>query len=72
MSAYHHIAQRVNKVPMRQLCQVLRAAPSAYYAWHRQRGQAMPEPAWQVTVCEAFVHHSQCYGTRWLRAEVQA
>ena len=47
-------------------------APSAYYAWHRQRKRAVPKPAWQVAVHEAFVHHSQRYGTRRLRAEVQA
>jgi putative transposase len=57
---------------VRQLCQVLRVAPSAYYAWHRQRGQAVPEPAWQMAVREAFGYHSQRYGTRRLRAEVQA
>ena len=57
---------------MRQLCQVLRVAPSAYYAWHRQRNQAVPEPAWQVAVREAFAHQRQRYGTRRLRAEVQA
>nr|WP_243900466.1 IS3 family transposase [Hymenobacter defluvii] len=30
------------------------------------------EPAWQVAVREAFADHSQRYGTRRLRAEVQA
>ena len=72
MSAYRYIAQRANQAPVRQLCQVLRVAPSAYYAWHQQRNQAVPEPAWQVAVREAFAHHSQRYGTRRLRAEVQA
>jgi hypothetical protein len=57
-------------VPVRQLCQVLRVAPSAYYAWHRQQGRPVAEPAWQVAVREAFADHSQCYGTRQLRAEV--
>ena len=57
---------------MRQLCHVLRVAPSAYYAWHRQQGQPVAEPAWQVAVREAFAYHSQRYGTRRLRAEVQA
>ncbi|WP_082685241.1 IS3 family transposase [Hymenobacter sedentarius] len=72
MSAYQHIAQRAGRVPVRRLCQVLRVAPSAYYAWHRQRNRAVPEPAWQVAVREAFAYHSQRYGTRRLRAEVQA
>ena len=56
MSAYEHITQRAGQVPVRQLCQV---APSAYYAWRRQRYQAVPEPAWQVAVREAFAYHSQ-------------
>ncbi|OGX89643.1 IS3 family transposase [Hymenobacter coccineus] len=30
------------------------------------------EPAWQVAVREAFAYHSQRYGTRRLRVEVQA
>jgi putative transposase len=72
VSTYQHIAQRSVHVPVRQLCQVLRVAPSAYYAWQRQQGQPKPEPAWQVAVREAFVHHAQRYGTRRLRAEVQA
>ena len=58
VSASQHLAQRTGQVPVRQLCQVLRVAPCAYYAWHRQRDQAVPEPAWQVAVREAFAHHS--------------
>ncbi|WP_426062109.1 IS3 family transposase, partial [Hymenobacter sp. B1770] len=72
MSTYCYIAQRQAQVPVRQLCQVLRVAPAAYYAWHRQRDQALAEPTWQVAVREAFAYHSQRYGTRRLRAEVQA
>ena len=30
MSAYQYIVQRQAHMPMRQLCQVLRVAPSAY------------------------------------------
>ena len=72
MSTYCHIAQRAAQVPVRQLCQVLRVAPAAYYAWQRRQQVPAMEPAWQVAVREAFVHHSQRYGTRRLRAEVQA
>ena len=43
---------------MRQFCQVVQVAPNAYYAWRRQRDEVVPEPAWQVTVREAFAHHS--------------
>ena len=72
MSVYQYIARRAGQVPVRQLCQSLRVAPAAYYAWHRQQGKAVLEPAWQVAVREAFMHHSQRYGTRRLRAELQA
>ena len=72
MSTYEHVAQRAAYVPVRQLCQVLRVAPAAYYAWRHRRQQPVVEPAWQVAVREAFMHHSQRYGTRRLRAEVQA
>lgn len=72
MSVYEHIARRQVQVPVRQLCHALRVAPSAYYAWRRQQERAVPEPGWQVAVREAFARHSQRYGTRRLRAEVQA
>ncbi|MBC6607577.1 transposase [Hymenobacter sp. BT188] len=72
MSTYRYIAQRASQAPVRQLCHVLQVASSAYYAWQRQRNRALPEPAWQVAVREAFADHSQRYGTRQLRAEVQA
>ncbi|AMR25522.1 hypothetical protein A0257_22800 (plasmid) [Hymenobacter psoromatis] len=72
MSSYQHIAQRAAQVPVRQLCQVLRVAPAAYYAWQRHQQGPVVEPAWQVAVRQAFAHHSQRYGTRRLRAQVQA
>ena len=53
MSTYQHIAQYRAHVPVRQLCQVLRVAPSAYYAWQRRR-LPVPEPAWQTAVRKAF------------------
>ena len=37
MSAYQHIARRAAQVPVRQLCQALRVAPAAYYAWQRRQ-----------------------------------
>ena len=72
MSTYRYIAQRARQVPVRQLCQTLRVAPAAYYAWYRRRQSPTVEPAWQVAVRETFTYHSQRYGTRRLRAEVQA
>ena len=71
MSAYQHIAQRQAQVPVRQLCYALHVAPSAYYAWQRRQLPA-PEPAWQVAVRTEFKWHSARYGTRRLRAELQA
>ena len=58
MSTYQHIAQRADLAPVRQLCQVLRVAPAAYYAWQRHRQAPTAEPAWQVEVREAFAYHS--------------
>ncbi len=72
MSVYQHIARQRARVPVRQVYQVLRVAPAAYYAWQRRQQQPVVEPVWQVAVREAFAHHSQRYGTRRLRAEVQA
>lgn len=72
MSTYQHIAQRAHQVPVRQLCQTLRVAPAAYYAWQRRQLLLAAEPAWQAAVREAFAHDRQRYGTRRLRAEVQA
>ena len=71
MSTYRYIAQRRDQVPVRQLCQVLRAAPSAYYAWQRRQAPAL-EPAWQVAVRAQFNWHSARYGTRRLRTELLA
>ena len=57
---------------MRQFCQVLRVAPTAYYAWQRRQLKPSVELAWQVAVREAFAYHRQRYGSRRLRVEVQA
>ena len=72
MSTYRYIAQRVGQVPVRQLCQALRVAPAAYYAWQRRQLVPVVEPAWQVAVRQAFAYPSQRYGTRRRRVEVQA
>jgi transposase InsO family protein len=71
VSTYQYIAQRQAQVPIRQLCEVLRVGPSAYYAWQRRQKPA-PEPAWQVAVRQEFTWHSARYGTRRLRAELHA
>jgi putative transposase len=56
---------------VRQLCQTLRVAPSAYDAWQRRQAPA-PEPAWQVAMRAEFRWHSARYGPRRLRAELHA
>lgn len=71
MSTYQYIAQRRARVPVRQLCQTLHVAPSAYYAWQRRQAPT-PEPAWQIAVRKEFKWHSARYGTRRLRAELHA
>jgi hypothetical protein len=67
VSHCQHTAPRAAQLPVRQLCQGLRVAPAAYYAWQRRRQQPAVEPARQVAGREAFVYHSQRYGTRRLR-----
>ena len=46
MSTYQYIARRADQAPVRQLCQVLRVAPAAYYAWQRRQRVLALEPAW--------------------------
>ena len=52
---------------MRQLYQVLRVAPTAYYVLRHRQQQLVVEPVWQAAVRKAFMHHSRRYGTRRLR-----
>ena len=72
MSVYQYIAQRRRQVPVRQLCRVLRVAPSDYYAWQQHAQVPALEPVWQLAVRQAFVRHGRRYGTRRLRVEVHA
>jgi putative transposase len=71
VSTYRYIAQRQVQLPVRQLCQTLRVPASAYYAWQR-RQQPASESVWQVAVRAEFRRYSAGYGTRRLRAELQA
>ncbi|UYZ61195.1 IS3 family transposase [Hymenobacter latericus] len=70
MSRYRFIDRHRAAVPVRKLCTVLQVAPSSYYAWRQRRGQ--PTPAWERAVVRAFQRHGRRYGTRRLRAELQA
>ena len=71
MRTHHYIVQRRPRVPVRQLCQVLGVAPSAYHAWQRCQLCAQ-EPPWQVAVRKEFGRHSARCGARRLRAELHA
>ena len=68
MSTCRFLERQRGHYAVRELCQVLGVAPSACYAW-RQRRQ---RPAWEWAVCQAFARHARRYGTRRLRAELQA
>lgn len=70
MSTYRFIERQRGHYAVRELCQVLGVAASAYYAWRQHRQQ--PAPAWERAVCQAFARHARRYGTRRLRAELQA
>ena len=59
-------------MPVLQFCQVLRVAPSAYYAWQQHTQLPALKPSGQLAVRRAFARHGQRYGARRLRAEVHA
>ena len=66
-------AQRLH-YSVKLLCQVLQVVPSRYYAWRKVTNEpALPvEPAWETEMVAVFGEHKRCYGTRRLRAELQA
>jgi putative transposase len=74
MSTLQFIDQQRSFHPVQQLCQVLGAVPSRYYAWrHRQTAGAggTTEPAWEMEMVAVFDHHKRRYGTRRRRVELQ-
>lgn len=75
MSRYQFIEQQRASYPVRLLCQVLGVTPSHYYAWG-VRGAKVPEllapAAWELALFQMFTYRKQRYGTRRLRAELQA
>ncbi len=74
MSRYHFIQEQAVHYPVRLLCQALAVPPSRYYAW-RQRPSPSPgadTPAWETALVETFTQHQRRYGTRRLRADLQA
>lgn len=75
MSRYQFIDQQRASYPVRLLCQVLGVTPSRYYAWG-VRGAKVAKlaapAAWELALVQTFTYHKQRYGTRRLRAELQA
>lgn len=74
MSRYQFIDQQRLTYPVRLLCRVLGVPPARYYAWGA-RAASQPQvvaAAWQTAMVHAFTSHKQRYGTRRLRAELQA
>ena len=69
MSRYRFIDQHRGSYPVRRLCQMLRVAPSRYYAWQQRQQPAFEplEPAWEVALDQTFAAHKKRYGTRRLR-----
>ena len=70
MSRYQFIKDCTEPWPVQALCRVLGVSPAGYYQW-RQRTTAVPAP-WHTAAQEAFSRHARRYGTRRLRAELQA
>jgi putative transposase len=69
MSRYQFIEQATTE-PVQVLCRVLRVSSASYYQWRTRL--AKPIASWQVAASAAFERHARRYGTRRLRAELQA
>ncbi|AMR25520.1 hypothetical protein A0257_22790 (plasmid) [Hymenobacter psoromatis] len=70
MSRYQFIRACVEPWPVQMLCHLLAVSSAGYYQW-RKRVPA-PIAAWQPAAQAAFTRHARRYGTRRLRAELQA
>ena len=70
MSRYEFIRDHATAWPLGRVCRVLAVSRAGYYAW-----KARPAPAaadWHPAAEAAFSRHAQRYGTRRLRAKLQA
>jgi len=77
MSRYQFIDNERPHYPVDVLCRTLGVAPARYYAWRTRQRATTAAPAaacvaWQVALEQVFWHHKRRYGTRRLRAELQA
>lgn len=70
MSRYQFIEQLAATEPVQVLCRVLQVSPAGYYQWLGRAARSTP--VWEPAATAAFLRHAQRYGTRRLRAELQA
>jgi hypothetical protein len=70
MSRYQFIEQAATTEPVQVLCRVLHVSSAGYYQWRNRPDKRIAN--WQVAATAAFERHARRYGTRRLRAELQA
>jgi transposase InsO family protein len=70
MSKYRFISSQAGLWAVRDLCRVLHVSRSGYYQWCAAKPP--PAPGWLPAARQAFTRHAGRYGTRRLRAELQA
>ena len=70
MSKYVFIREQAGTWALTDLCRVLGVSRSGYYQWRAARPPSVP--SWQPAAQQAFTRHARRYGTRRLRAELQA
>ena len=70
MSRYQFIEQLAATEPVQVLCRVLQVSPACYYQWRSRAARSTP--IWETAATATFLRHAQRYGTRRLRAELQA
>ena len=72
MSRFRFIRAQAPHYPVRRLCQVLGVGVASYYRWQKKSVSRLLVPAWEQALCQTFSQHKRRYGTRRLRAELQA
>ena len=70
MSRYQLIRACTEPWPVQLLCRVLGVSPTGYFQWQQRPAWSTAE--WQQAAQVAFTRHARRYGTRRLRAELQA